>query len=299
MITGDRLWVERGARAELQLGSAAVRVGGATSLTLLNLDDRTAQVQLSQGTLNIRVRRLDRGQVFEVDTPNLAFSIRRPGRYRINVDADGDATMVTVRSGQAEVYGPGRAFVVGERLSYRFYDTGLRDYETFALLPVDEFERWSGERDRRWDSSVSRRYVSPELIGAEQVAERRTAQAMRKVKLAPRIRLDERREQADAQEQRDPGSANEGEAIAAEAAEPSVVARSGHGVLSHRHGERMVDVCGNDHAPARNLVTNQFGGKLLAVRDIPHFLGDYTIAGVTHLREIAVSIFGFAVCDPL
>ena len=165
MITGDRLWVERGARAELQLGSAAIRVGGATSLTLLNLDDRTAQVQLDQGTLNIRVRRLDRGQVFEVDTPNLAFSIRRPGRYRINVDADGDATMVTVRSGLAEVYGPGRAFVVGERLTYRFYGTGLRDYETFALLPVDEFERWSGERDRRWDNSVSRRYVSPELIG--------------------------------------------------------------------------------------------------------------------------------------
>ena len=165
MITGDRLWVDRGARAELQLGSAAIRVGGATSLTLLNLDDRTAQVQLSQGTLNIRVRRLDRGQVFEVDTPNLAFSIRRPGRYRVNVDPDGDATMVTVRGGLAEVYGPGRAFVVGERLTYRFYDTGLRDYETFALLPVDEFERWSSERDRRWDNSVSRRYVSPELIG--------------------------------------------------------------------------------------------------------------------------------------
>jgi hypothetical protein len=165
MITADRLWVDRGARAELQLGSAAIRVGGATSLTLLNLDDRTAQVQLNEGTLNIRVRRLDRGQVFEVDTPNLAFSIRRPGRYRINVDADGDATMVTVRSGQAEVYGPGRAFVVGDRLSYRFYDTGLRDYETFAPLPVDEFERWSGERDQRWDNSVARRYVSPELIG--------------------------------------------------------------------------------------------------------------------------------------
>src|SRR5689334_14974798 len=54
LVTGDRLWVERGARAELQLGAAAVRVGGETSITLLNLDDRVAQVQLSQGVLNIR-----------------------------------------------------------------------------------------------------------------------------------------------------------------------------------------------------------------------------------------------------
>ena len=101
LITGDRLWVERGARAELQLGVAAIRVGGATSITLLNLDDRTAQVQLSQGTLNIRVRRLDRGQVFEVDTPTLAYSIRRPGSYRIQVEADGGQTTVMVRSGTA------------------------------------------------------------------------------------------------------------------------------------------------------------------------------------------------------
>src|SRR4029078_11312204 len=99
--------------------------------------------------------------------PNLAFSIRRPGRYRINVDADGDATMVTVRGGMAEVYGPGRAFVVGERLTYRFYGAGLRDYETFALLPVDDFERWSSERDRRWENSAAPRYVCPETLGEQ------------------------------------------------------------------------------------------------------------------------------------
>ena len=85
LITGDRLWIERGSRAALQMGTVAVRAGGATSLTLLNLDDRITQIQLSQGTLNVRVRRLDRGQVVEIATPNLAFSIRRPGSYRIDV----------------------------------------------------------------------------------------------------------------------------------------------------------------------------------------------------------------------
>jgi hypothetical protein len=167
LVTGDRLWVDRGARAELQLGSAAIRAGGATSLALLNVDDRTVQMELTQGTLSIRVRRLDRGETFEIDTPNLAFSIRRPGRYRIEVDPNGDATLVAVRSGLAEVYGEGRAFVIGERLTYRFYGSGLTDYDTFAVVPADALERWSDERDRRWDGAVSRRYVAPDVIGYE------------------------------------------------------------------------------------------------------------------------------------
>src|SRR5512133_3452123 len=160
MITGDRLWVDNGSRAELQLGSAAVRASGGTSLTVLNLDDRVAQLQLAQGTLNVRMRRLDRGQVFEVDAPTLAFSIRRPGSYRIHVDPDGRTTTVAVRTGLADVYGEGRAFIIGERQTFRFFDTSLRDYQTFALLAPDDFERWALERDRRWDASPSRRYVS-------------------------------------------------------------------------------------------------------------------------------------------
>ncbi|MBA3774648.1 MAG: FecR domain-containing protein, partial [Ramlibacter sp.] len=167
LITGDRLWVERGARAELQLGAAAIRVGASTSITLLNLNDRIAQVELAQGTLNIRVRRLDRGEIFEVATPHLAYLIRRPGSYRIHVDADGQSTTVTVRTGLAEVYGEGRAFVVRERQALRFFDSGLRNYQSFASWPVDDFDQWSNQRDRRWDTSPSRRYVSADMIGYE------------------------------------------------------------------------------------------------------------------------------------
>jgi hypothetical protein len=167
LVTGDRLWVDAGARTELQLGAAAIRASGGTSITLLNLDDRVVQVQLSQGTLNIRVRRLDRGHIFEIATPNLAFSIRRPGSYRIQVDPDGQTTTVTVRTGRAEVYGEGRAFIIGERQTLRFFGQGLRDYQTFAQVAPDEFDRWVIQRDRRWDTSPSRRYVSAELIGYE------------------------------------------------------------------------------------------------------------------------------------
>ena len=86
LISGDRLWTEAGARAEIQTGGAMVRMDAGTALSVLNLDDRIAQLQLTQGTLNLRVLRLDPGQMFEVDTPNLAFTVRQPGDYRIEVN---------------------------------------------------------------------------------------------------------------------------------------------------------------------------------------------------------------------
>jgi uncharacterized protein DUF6600/FecR-like protein len=169
LITGDRLWVDARARAELQVGSAVIRMSGSTSVTLLNLEDRVAQVQLSQGTLNIRVRRLGPNEVIEIATPNLAYSIRRPGRYRIEVDAAGDATTVVVREGQAEVYGERAAYRVNAGQTYRFFGTDLRDYEYVDAPRADEFDRWSSERDRR--GSVSARYVSPDVIGYEDLDE--------------------------------------------------------------------------------------------------------------------------------
>jgi hypothetical protein len=167
LTTGDRLWVDANSRAELQIGGATIRLGDATSVTLLNLDDSIAQVELSQGTLKLRVRRMGPSQIFEVDTPNLAFTLRRPGEYRIDVSPSDDATTVMVQSGQAEAYGEGASYAVGPQRGYRFYGTGLSDYEALAVRRDDDLDRWASERDRRDDNSPSARYVSPDVVGYE------------------------------------------------------------------------------------------------------------------------------------
>jgi hypothetical protein len=168
LVTGDRLWVDTGARSEVQVGNAIVRLGGDTSLTLLNLDDRVAQLQLAQGSATLRIRRLQQGDVFEIDTPNLAFTVRRAGDYRIDVDPSGNTTAVLVRSGEGEVYGEGgAAYVVDAQHSYRFAGTGLRDYEQIGIPPADDFDRWASDRERRTETSASARYVSPDVIGYE------------------------------------------------------------------------------------------------------------------------------------
>jgi hypothetical protein len=112
--TGDRLWTDPdgGARAEIQIGGAMIRMDAGTSLAVLNLDDRIAQLQLTQGSLHVCVWRREPDQVVEVPTPNLAFSLRLPGEYRIDVDPDADATTIFVSQGRGEAYGEDVAYVI-------------------------------------------------------------------------------------------------------------------------------------------------------------------------------------------
>jgi hypothetical protein len=165
LTTGDRVWADAGARAEIQVGGALVRLDAGTGMSVLNLDDRIVQLQLTQGAINVRVGRLDAQQTFEVDTPNLAFTLRRPGAFRIEVDAEGNATTVIVRNGQGEVAGDGASYVVDARQPFRFTGAGLRDYERIDAPRLDAFDRWSGERDRTYDRSPSARYVSQDVVG--------------------------------------------------------------------------------------------------------------------------------------
>ncbi|HEV7816510.1 MAG TPA: DUF6600 domain-containing protein, partial [Janthinobacterium sp.] len=174
LVPGDRLWTDDGARDELQVGSAAVRMQGDTLLSVLNLDDRVVQLQLSQGRLNVRVRELAPDGVFEIDTPNLALTLRQPGDYRVDVDPDGNATSVMVRAGQVQADGQGASWLIDAGQSYRFDGADLRNYQVVAAAPADEFDRWAAARDRRSEQSVSARYVPRDLVGYDDLDENGT-----------------------------------------------------------------------------------------------------------------------------
>ena len=165
LTTGDRIWTDNGARAELQLANGVVRLAPGTNAVLSNLDDRTAQIWVYQGSADVRVRHLASGEVFEIDTPNLAFVIREPGRYRLDVDANGNSTLAAVRTGAADVYGDRESYSLAGGQAYRFYDTDLRGGEYVSLAAGDPFDRWVGERDRYYTRTPS--YVSSDVIGYE------------------------------------------------------------------------------------------------------------------------------------
>ena len=160
MTTGDKLWADKGSRAEMQLGSAAIRLSENTGISFLNLDDHTVQMQLSSGAVNIRVRDLDRNDVFEIDTPNLAFTIMQPGNYRMEASEDGSNTIVTVKEGEGEATGNGQTYTIhaGQRTTFSGTDSLNADMEQIGQ--PDQFDNWAYERDHRHETSRSAQYVS-------------------------------------------------------------------------------------------------------------------------------------------
>ena len=166
LITGDNVYVDRNGRVELEVGAATIRLDGDSAFGWLNLDDSFGQIELTDGVLNLNVNRIFQGQSYEIDTPTLAFVVTQAGNYRIDIAPDGSSTMVTVFAGSGDVYGQNNAsYRVRSGNSYRFYDSALRDYEVMDLPRPDSFDNWARARDRRYENSPSRRYVSEEMIG--------------------------------------------------------------------------------------------------------------------------------------
>ncbi len=167
LTTGDNLWADKDSRAELQIGSTSIRLDSETSVTFLELDDRTTQLRLSQGSIIFRVKHLDDEDHFEVDTPNSAFVVQQTGEYRVDVNADGNETDVTVWRGRGEVTGGGASYVVVADQRARFTGTDQLDHEIDQIPAPDDFDNFAFNRDRREDRTQSANYISPEMTGYE------------------------------------------------------------------------------------------------------------------------------------
>jgi hypothetical protein len=166
MTTGDKLWSDSGSRAAIHIGSASINLSENTGFSFLNLTDQVAQLQLTAGTIRVRVKRLGDDENFEIDTPNLAFTILRPGIYKISVDEGGDTTVIEDRKGEGEVTGGGSSYTLhaGDSGTFSGSDELDADVENIGD-DEDDFDRWSEQRDHHEDNSISARYVSDDAIG--------------------------------------------------------------------------------------------------------------------------------------
>ena len=169
ITTGDRLWTERNARAEVHIGSAALRMDGQTQVEFSELDDDTVRLTANQGNLQLRVRDDLSGQRVEVDTGNLAVVIDAPGEYRISADPASDTTWIAVASGRVTLHGEnGESQSLGARQQLT---VGGRNLAAVGGPPAasGSFDAWVAERNRIEDQSVSARYVSREVVGYQQL----------------------------------------------------------------------------------------------------------------------------------
>jgi hypothetical protein len=169
---GDRIYSSTDGRAELQLpGGNFVRIGRQSYLNALTLTYDTKQFYLGNGAATINIRRLDPDEIFEIDTPNMAVTFDTPGRYRVEVDDDGN-TRVVVRRGTAVVAANGRQVTV-EQAEIRVYGTDSPQYEIVGLRAPDAFDHWVDERNDRFERAYSPayQYADEEIVGVEDLAQ--------------------------------------------------------------------------------------------------------------------------------
>ena len=155
LTIGDNVWADKDSRAELNLGTGVMRISSETSLTLTNVTNDAVQVQLHQGTLNVHVHKLYGGEVYEIDTPNQAFTVTKSGDYRFDVDPAGDSTVVTVWKGEGEATGQGPAVRLHEGQQARFTNGNSLAHQISDAPRKDGFDDWCQVRDKREDNSVS------------------------------------------------------------------------------------------------------------------------------------------------
>jgi hypothetical protein len=161
LTTGDRLYTEDGSRAELHTGTTAFRVAPRTGVNIDQLDDRVIRMIVTEGTVSFRVKRLDQDEIIEVDTPNAALQVDRPGEYRVNV-ANPTQSEAIVLAGELTV----NQQPVGFRQAV-FLSGPQGDINQGPPSPRDGFDQWVEARDRAEDRSQSARYVPGGTIGYE------------------------------------------------------------------------------------------------------------------------------------
>jgi hypothetical protein len=162
----NSVWTEPRSRAEVRIGSTAIRLGEATQLDVIRLDDEALQAHVARGSLSVHVRDTEKSDAYHFSTPDARFRLRGSGRYRIDADLDRGESRLTVFAGDARLEAAGGTIRVdagrsvrisgGERASYAF--------EPALESPIDQ---WALARDERLAEREASRYVPPQMTGWE------------------------------------------------------------------------------------------------------------------------------------
>jgi len=173
LTTGDKLWADQGSRAELDMGSAAIRIGSNTGVSFLNLDDQVAQLNVTAGTAIVHVRDLGENQSFEIDTPNVAVLVQSPGDYRVEVNDAGNGTVVKVPNGEAQVSATGQTIPMHTQQAFAFSGTDQVNVDQASVGAPDALDSWSIEREHRSQQAREQnsQYLPPDVAGGDDLAQ--------------------------------------------------------------------------------------------------------------------------------
>jgi hypothetical protein len=165
-LTGrDHLATDNDARAELHVGSSTLRLGPATEVEFVELDDERIEVAVHRGSVALRVRSDAVADELIVVTDDGRLRPLRAGHYRIDVEPA--SSFALAWSGEVRFEGSDSSLVVGAGQRAEFWrERDGRTHYSWSSETGDDFGAWALGRDRDEMRYAGSRYVSPEMTGA-------------------------------------------------------------------------------------------------------------------------------------
>jgi hypothetical protein len=156
---------QRFGRAEVRIGSTALRLDDETEIRFEQLDDQFVRVRMERGHVYVNLRNAENAREFELSTPQGRLTLFGPATFRIDFSTRPDSTTIHLFSGRGQFDNKGVIWPLetGKQFSL------LHDESITQNLYMNEFDRWSMARDRAEEKSTSTRYVSAETTGYEEL----------------------------------------------------------------------------------------------------------------------------------
>jgi hypothetical protein len=147
LMAGDKVSTGDASRTELQLDYANIlRLDQRSQSDIATLDKTRIQVQVGQGLANYSLLKGSQADV-EIDTPNVSVHPVREGRYRVEVNSDGDS-VVTVNEGEAQVSTSEGSTTVRKGQLITVQGTGTEaQYKVSDAPSSDDWDKWNKDRD--------------------------------------------------------------------------------------------------------------------------------------------------------
>jgi hypothetical protein len=167
VTAGDYITTGGDGRGEVEFDfGASLRLAPGTQLRFTDLQQDHHQLQLAQGTVELRLFR-GLGSHPEVQTPAATIRPDENGSYRVTVTDDGN-TEVTVRAGRADVETSAgtQSLEAGPTLLV----TGTADnarVQTIDTVALDSFDAFNRQRDQYAERAHDWAYVDAGYVGAD------------------------------------------------------------------------------------------------------------------------------------
>ena len=172
LTAGTSLWTEPGAKAEIQIGAARVDLDGGTEVDIVAVDDQNVDISVPQGRADVHLHGRQPTESYEVTVPRGTTALAVDGTYRIIAGDDQAPTRIGALYGTAQLIEPGGTVPVqtnnelivtaGDPLAY-----------TQQAIQDDAFDHWVADRMHGFErpAAQSAQYVSPQVVGAESLAQ--------------------------------------------------------------------------------------------------------------------------------